>query len=104
MLTIWSPEKNQALLAKCYRSLPAGGKLLIFNMVSWDDETGPLICALGSAYFQAIATGEGMLYCGQDYESWLRAAGFAAITRVCAPDGACAAGGGQMNAATFSER
>lgn len=80
LLTIWSPARNVALLEKCCASLPVGGKVLVFNMVSRDDETGPLVCALGSPYFQAIATGEGMLYCRQDYEGWLRQAGFSSVT------------------------
>lgn len=80
ILTIWSPAKNLALLKKCHAALPPGGKVLVFNMVSWDDDSGPLICALGSPYFQAIATGEGMLYSRRDYETWLQEAGFASTT------------------------
>lgn len=76
LMTIWSPERNKALLKKCWMALPRGGKLMIFNMVSNDDETGPLINALGSPYFQAIASGEGMLYCFKDYRAWLCEAGF----------------------------
>ncbi len=79
MMTIWSPEKNTELIRKCRAALPKGGRLLIFNMVSYDDETGPLINAMGSPYFQAIATGEGMLYCSKDVRSWLKKAGFTKV-------------------------
>jgi SAM-dependent methyltransferase len=85
ILTIWSPERNQALLKKCCDSLPDGGKLFIFNMVARDEDDGPLVNALGSPYFQAIATGEGMMYAGSDYEAWLHAAGFAKISRLSLP-------------------
>ncbi len=81
ILTIWSPERNLRLLRKCHEHLPLGGRLFIFNMVSRDDDTGPLINALGTAYFQAIASGEGMLYSGKDYEEWLRVAGFSHISQ-----------------------
>jgi cyclopropane fatty-acyl-phospholipid synthase-like methyltransferase len=85
MVTIWSPERNTRLLMKCRECLPSGGRVFIFNMVSRDDETGPLINALGSPYFQAIATGEGMIYCEKDIRAWLRAAGFAHVRRVPLP-------------------
>ncbi len=85
LVTIWSPEKNTQLLQKCRNALPTGGRLLIFNMVSHDDETGPLVNALGSPYFQAIATGEGMLYCGKDIRSWLRKAGFTKVKAINLP-------------------
>jgi hypothetical protein len=54
-------------------------------MVSRDDETGPLLNALGSPYFQAIASGEGMVYCDKDIRSWLKEAGFARVRRVSLP-------------------
>src|SRR5262249_25574690 len=85
ILTIWSPERNTALLKKCRAALPRRGKLIIFNMVSNDEETGPLVNALGSPYFQAVASGEGMLYCFKDYEAWLRAAGFTNVERTALP-------------------
>ncbi len=81
ILTIWSRERNLALLRKTYESLPPGGAALIFNMMADDDETGPLSTALGSPYFLAIATGEGMLYPWKDYEDLLRQAGFATVER-----------------------
>lgn len=82
MFTIWSLEKNRQLLAKSHTALPPGGSVLIFNMMGRDDDTGPLSTALGSPYFLAIATGEGMLYSWQDHEEQVRAAGFTKIRRV----------------------
>ena len=51
-------------------------------MMADDDESGPISTALGSPYFLAIATGEGMLYSWKDYESWLAGSGFAQVVRV----------------------
>jgi cyclopropane fatty-acyl-phospholipid synthase-like methyltransferase len=84
ILTIWSAERNRALLKKTYAALPAGGAVLIFNMLGNDEETGPLSTALGSPYFLAIATGEGMLHPGKDYELWLKEAGFSHLERFSA--------------------
>ncbi len=84
ILTIWSPERNLALLEKTYAALPFRGAVLIFNMMGEDEETGPLSTALGSPYFLAIATGEGRLYPWKDYERWLKEAGFSKIERFAA--------------------
>ncbi len=83
--TIWSPEKDRQLLEKCYQALPPGGRVIIFNMMQDDDETGPLSAAIGSPYFLAIATGEGMLYTWREYETWMREAGFTEVQRQALP-------------------
>ncbi|WP_167546891.1 methyltransferase [Stieleria maiorica] len=82
MFTIYTPEKNIEILKKTYDALPAGGKAIIFNMMGHDDESGPMSTALGSPYFLAIATGEGMLYAWSDYEAWFREAGFTGLSRI----------------------
>lgn len=79
---IWSEERNLELLRKSYKLLPKGGSVFIFNMMSSDDDIGPLTPAFGSLYFLAIATGEGMLYRWKDYVSWLKQAGFVRIERI----------------------
>ena len=79
--TIWSEERDRALLEKCYRSLPAGGTVVIFNMMQWDNGDGPLSAALGSPYFITLATGEGMLYTWREYETWMKEAGFSQVRR-----------------------
>lgn len=76
MMTIWSPEKDTALLRRAYDALPVGGKVIIFNMMAYDDDTGPMTAALGSPYFLSIATGQGMMYSWADYEHFLADAGF----------------------------
>ncbi|MBN2294095.1 MAG: hypothetical protein JXM70_16835, partial [Pirellulales bacterium] len=45
------------------------------------DETGPLSAAMGSPYFLTLATGAGMLYTWQEYENWMREAGFSSVSR-----------------------
>ena len=54
---------------------------MLFNMMQHDDETGPWSAAIGSPYFLALATGEGMLYTWQEYESWMHSVGFAQTER-----------------------
>jgi len=81
MFTIYSPEKNIEILRKTYQALPTNGIVIIFNMMGNDNDDGPISTALGSPYFLAIATGEGMLYSWSDYEKWLAEAGFKAVKR-----------------------
>ena len=76
MMTIWSPEKDTVALKRAYDALPAGGQVNIFNMMGFDDLSGPMTTALGSPYFLAVATGEGMLYTWKEYETFLANAGF----------------------------
>jgi predicted transcriptional regulator len=79
--TIWGEKKDRELLQKCYAALPSRGKVIIFNMMQRDDETGPLSAAVGSPYFLSLATGLGMLYTWQEYETWMREAGFRDVQR-----------------------
>ena len=85
MMTIWSPERDTALLRRAYAALPAGGKVLVFNMMGDDDEVGPMSAALGSPYFLTTATGEGMLYSWREHESFIAAAGFRQTERHVLP-------------------
>ena len=65
-----------------FDALPEGGAVVIFSMIGADNDSGPLSAALGSPYFLAIATGEGMLYSWKDYEAMLRDAGFEQTIRL----------------------
>lgn len=85
MMTIWSPEKDTALLKRAYKALPTNGKVIIFNMMAHDDDTGPMTAALGSPYFLTIATGQGMMYSWSDYERFLSNAGFKQTLRQTLP-------------------
>lgn len=85
MMTIWSPERDAALLQRAREALPAGGRVLVFNMMGDDDEVGPMSAALGSPYFLTTATGEGMMYSWREHESFLAAAGFRQTERLMLP-------------------
>lgn len=82
ILTIWSMEHNRKLLKITYDALPKGGAVVIFNMMGGDDDRGPISTALGSPYFLAIATGEGMMHPWKDYEAALADAGFTQTRRI----------------------
>lgn len=82
IFTIFSMAHNRETLAKCARELPRGGSVVLFNMMGADDDSGPISTALGSPYFLAIATGEGMLHAGKDYAAALREAGFVELQRI----------------------
>ena len=79
--TIWGEKKDREILQKCYASLRSGGKVIIFNMMQHDDESGPFSAAVGSPYFLSLATGLGMLYTWSEYEAWMREAGFQNVQR-----------------------
>lgn len=76
MLTIWSKENNIALMKKAYDSMPKGSKLFVFNMAVDDDQKGPFSSALGSLYFQCVATGQGRLYTNSEFIEMIQSAGF----------------------------
>ena len=50
-LTIWSEEENGRLLKKAFDALPRGGRVIVFNMMQHDSETGPLERRYGVALF-----------------------------------------------------
>ena len=79
IMTIWSQEKNLFLLKKAFDRLTPDGKAFVFNMVSRDDESGPLMCTLSNVYFLAVASGEGMIYKRGEYLKWFRDSGFSDI-------------------------
>lgn len=84
IIPIFSPETNLALLTRSHKALQAGGAAVVFNTMG-DDQGGPMSAALGSAYFLAVASGEGMFYTATECEGWLRAAGFARVERLDLP-------------------
>lgn len=77
--TIWSLEENLELLRRAHAALPAGGRVMIFNMMQDDSRNGPLSAALGSPYFLTLATGKGMLYTWAEYTKLFQQAGFTDI-------------------------
>jgi L-tyrosine C(3)-methyltransferase len=81
-LQIWTPEQNTALLRSAHQALPDGGKVVIINSMSDDTGDGPLMAALDSAYFAALAAGGGMIYPWRQHEESLRQAGFTRTERI----------------------
>ena len=82
MFTIWSMARNLELLKICAAAVGTNGSVILFNMMGHDDLSGPLSTALGSPYFLAIATGEGMLHSWADYEQAMHQAGFDEVKRI----------------------
>ncbi|MES2217073.1 MAG: methyltransferase [Pseudomonadota bacterium] len=80
-LVIWTPEENIILLKKAYDALTTGGKVVIFNSISNDDDSGPLMAALDSVYFAALPAEGGMIYPWKQYVDWLSQVGFKNIKR-----------------------
>ncbi|MEV7420745.1 methyltransferase [Streptomyces sp. NPDC089919] len=81
-LEIWSADRIRALLAKAARALEPGGGIFVVTPYQNDEETGPERSAYLSAYFHTIASGEGMVYTGREYEEWFTEAGFEPAGRV----------------------
>jgi cyclopropane fatty-acyl-phospholipid synthase-like methyltransferase len=84
-LTIWSEDRNRQLLKKAFDALRAGGRVIVFNMMQSNSQTGPLSAAMGTPYFLTLATGKGMLYTWREYESWIRRAGFCYVKTQALP-------------------
>lgn len=82
VLVIWSLDKNLSLLRRAYEALKPGGCVVIFNMMTSDQEDGPLMGALDSSYFVSIPHEGGMIYSWRDHEDCLKAAGFSDIERI----------------------
>lgn len=81
-LVIWPLEVNTALLRRAYDALEPGGRVLIFNSISSDNEDSPVMAALDSVYFVSIPAEGGMIYAWKEYERCLRDAGFSDIQRI----------------------
>lgn len=81
-LVIWTPEENILLLSRAYEALNNGGKVIIFNSVSDNKGTGPLMAALDSVYFTVLPEEGGMIYCWDQYQNWLEKVGFKKIHKI----------------------
>lgn len=79
IFNIYSDETNRMLVEKSAAAVPAGGKLIVYNLVSNDDERGPWYAGFMSLYFQVLATGTGLVYPPKRYQDWFAGAGFASL-------------------------
>lgn len=79
IFNIYADETNRILVEKSAAVLPAGGKLIVYNLISDDDERGPWYAGFMSLYFQVLATGTGLVYPPKRYQDWFGSAGFASL-------------------------
>ncbi|MCX7602594.1 MAG: methyltransferase, partial [Bryobacteraceae bacterium] len=74
------PEENLGLFRRCFRALAPGGRLLIRDFILEPDRISPPHAAL-FAVNMLIGTRSGSTYTEEEYASWLKEAGFAAVRR-----------------------
>ncbi|HJQ68669.1 MAG TPA: methyltransferase [Blastocatellia bacterium] len=73
----WAPDKCRFLMKKSFDSLPAGGRLLLHEMLFDDEKTGP---AQAAAYNVAMLLWtEGQQYSGRELRAMMAEAGFTDI-------------------------
>lgn len=75
-LELWSIERIRALLAKASCAVGPHAGIFVVTPGQDDDESGPELAAVLSAFFLTIATGEGMVYTPREYEQWFVETGF----------------------------
>jgi len=71
----WSEADNRAILKKCFAALPAGGAIVISELLVNDEKTGPPPAALMSLNM-LIETVGGRNYTPSEYTEWLNDTGF----------------------------
>lgn len=76
----WGPEKNLGILRKAYEALPAGGVVIVSELMMDDDKTGPASAALMS--LTMLIEAEGRNYTWSEYTEWLEQVGFRNIERI----------------------
>lgn len=72
----WDEQTNRRLLAKCHAALPAGGLVVISELLLNPDRTGPPEAAL-MGLNMLVETEAGRNYSETEYAGWLTGAGFA---------------------------
>ena len=77
----WSLEERMHLLRKAYQALPAGGSILIYELII-DDERRKNALGLLSSLTMLIETQEGFDFTGKECKEWLHEAGFEEIKAV----------------------
>jgi hypothetical protein len=71
----FSPERAREILGRVHAALPAGGRLLILEIVPDDDRRGPPL-AVAFAVAMIVNTAGGDAHTVPDYRAWLEGAGF----------------------------
>jgi ubiquinone/menaquinone biosynthesis C-methylase UbiE len=81
-LQIWPQDRIRVLLGHAHAALPDDGRVFILNTMSEDNYDGPLMAALASPFFAAVAGDGGMLYAWEKYEESLKEVGFSQVQRI----------------------
>ena len=81
---MYSPEENQQLFQRAYAALAPKGRLVVSDFILEADKTAPRFGAL-FALNMLVGTRAGASYSEPEYETWLKAAGFAEAKRVRIP-------------------
>lgn len=76
----WAPDRCRAILRKCWAALPAGGQVIICELLVNDARTGPPAAALMS--LNMLVETEGRNYTPAEYGGWLVELGFQDIRTV----------------------
>jgi predicted O-methyltransferase YrrM len=77
----WDEPTNRSLLAKAYAALPAGGLVIVSELLLDADRTGPAPAAL-MGMNMLVETEGGRNYSDAEYAEWLAGAGFGEIRTV----------------------
>jgi len=75
------PETNQELVKKCWRSLNSGGKIVVQDWIMNDEKTEPFQGAIFSINMLVGVVG-GDCYSENEVRTWMKNAGFKAISTV----------------------
>ena len=81
---MYSPEENQQLFRRVYSALAPKGRLVVADFVLEANKTAPRFGAL-FALNMLVGTRGGASYSEPEYETWMKAAGFAETSRVRIP-------------------
>jgi SAM-dependent methyltransferase len=74
-------SENRSLLERCHRALAPGGRVAIHDHILDSDKTGPRTGAI-FALNMLLVTPRGGTYSYEEYDRWLRDAGFSAVERI----------------------
>ena len=77
----WDEPTNRELLAKAYAALPAGGLVIVSELLLDADRTGPAPAAL-MGMNMLVETEGGRNYSDAEYADWLTGAGFTEVRTV----------------------
>ena len=74
----WSREKGALLSRKSFENLPPGGRIVVHEMLLYDDKTGPL-ATVGFNILMLVWSADGRQYSGRELAEMLTDAGFRQI-------------------------